>query len=39
VLIAQPPIVAEPTRMQQVQEELLWLLNKARLIRTAPIAK
>jgi ribonuclease P protein component len=39
VLIAQLPIVAERTRMQQVQEELLWLLNKAHLIRTAPIAK
>jgi len=39
VLVAQPPIVAEPTRMQQVREELLWLLNKAHLIRTATIAK
>lgn len=39
VLIAQPSIIAESARMQQVQEDLLWLLNKAHLIRTAPIAK
>ncbi len=39
VLIAQSPIVTEPARMQQVQEELLWLLNKAHLTRTARIAR
>ncbi len=35
VLIAQPAIIAERARMQQVREELLWLLNKAN-IRTSP---
>ncbi|MCS6847317.1 MAG: ribonuclease P protein component [Anaerolineae bacterium] len=39
VLIAQPSIIAESARMQQVREDLQWLLNKAHLMRTAPIAK
>lgn len=39
VLVAQPSIIAESARMQQVQEDLLWLLNKAQLTRTAPTAK
>lgn len=39
VLVAQPSIIAESARMPQVQEDLLWLLNKAQLTRTAPTAK
>ncbi len=31
VLIAQPAIIVERTRMQQVREELQWLLNKANI--------
>ena len=31
VLIAQPAIILEQARMQQVREELLWLLNKANI--------
>lgn len=29
VLIAQPSLITEEARMQQVQEDVLWLLNKA----------
>lgn len=36
VLIAQPAIIRESARMQQVREELLWLLNRAHLIQAAP---
>jgi RNase P protein component len=36
VLIAQPAIIHENARMQQVREELQWLLNKAN-IRKAPL--
>ncbi|BCX06048.1 MAG: ribonuclease P protein component [Candidatus Roseilinea sp.] len=39
VLIAQPAIIVESARMPQVQEDLLWLLNRAHLIPTAPIAR
>lgn len=40
VLIAQPTIVTESARMQQVQEDLLCLLSKAHLMTpTAPTAK
>lgn len=35
VLIAQPAIILENARMQQVREELLWLMNKAN-IRKSP---
>ncbi len=35
VLIAQPAIILEKARMQQVREELLWLMNKAN-IRKSP---
>lgn len=31
VLIAQPAIILEQARMQQVREELLWLLNKSNI--------
>lgn len=37
VLIAQPAIILERARMQQVREELLWLLNKAN-IRKSPLS-
>jgi ribonuclease P protein component len=36
VLIAQPALIQENARMQQVREELQWLLNKAN-IRKAPL--
>lgn len=29
VLIAQPSLIVEEARMQQVQEDVQWLLNKA----------
>jgi ribonuclease P protein component len=38
VLIAQPAMILERARMQQVREELLWLLNKAN-IRPAPLSQ
>lgn len=38
VLIAQPAIIAECAKMQQVREELQWLLNKAN-IRTSPLSQ
>jgi ribonuclease P protein component len=31
VLIAQPSLITENARMQQVREDVLWLLNKAQL--------
>lgn len=34
VLIAQPAIILERARMQQVREELLWLLNKANITKS-----
>jgi ribonuclease P protein component len=37
VLIAQPAIIQENARMQQVREELLWLMNKAN-IRKSPLS-
>jgi ribonuclease P protein component len=37
VLIAQPALIRENARMQQVREELLWLLNKAN-IRKSPLS-
>jgi ribonuclease P protein component len=34
VLIAQPAMVQENAQMQQVREELLWLMNKANIKRS-----
>jgi ribonuclease P protein component len=31
VLIAQSPLIIEKARMQQVREDVLWLLNKAQI--------
>lgn len=39
VLIAQSSIVHDKARMQQVQEDVLWLLNKAHLIHPTCIEK
>ena len=37
VLIAQPAIILEHAQMQQVREELLWLMNKAN-IKKSPLS-
>lgn len=37
VLIAQPAIMVEHAQMQQVREELLWLMNKAN-IKKSPLS-
>ena len=37
VLIAQPAMIVEHAQMQQVREELLWLMNKAN-IKKSPLS-
>ncbi|MBO9344859.1 MAG: ribonuclease P protein component [Chloroflexi bacterium] len=39
VLIAQPPIADPKTRMAHVYDELIWLLDKARLIQAPTTEK